>query len=321
MKKKRVNFTKEWKKKSAGAQTPHGDRASMQQPTPSPPSAACRRTSACTSVTRRVALKIICSYANRTVSPPASPCTLTCTGAECTAAMQQWNRQEQRLHWWWSCKWCCCWTWRKRVWLVGSLKQKRCQRGSHVMLNQIRSRSSTHTHTQSERHACDAGVSCAEKHSFLPLQSVHAPLPNPSRGEVAWAQKKHKSVQIYGQAVAGRAVHRDSLTSNENWPESKLWLWRVDGVCCSWSNQGGVSIYDSGSCGRLRQTGVQTDWRTDRRSSSRFSAYLFFQRACQAAEKLLMQTEKASGRYCLILLSFFFFFFHLISKEEVNVRV
>lgn len=174
----------------------------------------------------------------------------------------------------------------------------------------------THTQTHSEHRACNAGVSCAEKHSFLPLQSVHAPLPNPSRGEVAWAQKKHKSVQIYGQAVAGRAIHRDSLTLNKNWPESKLWLWRVDGVCCSWSNQGDVSIYDSGSCGRLRQTGVQTDWRTDRRSSSRFSAYLFFQRACQAAEELLMQTEKASGRYFLILLFFFLFSFCLQRRSK-----
>lgn len=96
----------------------------MQQPTPSPPSVACRRTSACTSVTRRAAFKIICSYATELSCQPASPCTLTCTGAECTAAMQQGNRQEQRLQWWWSCTWRRCWRWRKRAWLVGSLKQK-----------------------------------------------------------------------------------------------------------------------------------------------------------------------------------------------------
>lgn len=53
-----------------------------------------------------------------------------------------------------------------------------------------------------------------------------------------------------------------------------------------------VSIYDSGIPDK--RTNTQTRRQTDRRSSSRFSAYLFFQRACQTVEKHLMQTEKVS---------------------------
>lgn len=66
---------------------------------------------------------------------------------------------------------------------------------------------------------------------------------------------------------------------------------------------------------------IMIDWQssiqTDGRSSSRFSAYLFFQRACQTVEKHFMQTEKVSE--CHVLASLVCF--HFVSLEKVNFRV
>lgn len=72
---------------------------------------------------------------------------------------------------------------------------------------------------------------------------------------------------------------------------------------------GEVSIYDSGSYDRLRDIQMY-------KSSGRFSAYLFFQRACQTVEKHLMQPEKVSECYFLTssVLGLFSFCLHGKSK-------
>lgn len=79
--------------------------------------------------------------------------------------------------------------------------------------------------------------------------------------------------------------------------------------CCIWSFHK-ASLY---------MTLAQTDRQTDRRSSSRFSAYLFFQRAFQTVEKHLMQTDK--GSECCFLTSSALVSFYFVFRERVNFRV
>lgn len=204
--------------------------------------------------------------------------------------------------------------------------------------------SNIHTHTnQSEVYECTSrcimqcmyGV-CVLKHIPLPWQLVHAPFPQAQteEKEAAWAQKKQKTVQCkytdrhrqtepYIETVWPNEIYREEdLCQLQHRLESKLWLWEVDGQAAEWrsvlqvAKLGGVSIYDSGIYDRL--TDIQTDRKTDRRSSSRFSAYLFFQRACQTVEKHLMQTEKVSECYFLTSSALGLFSFCLHGKSKLS---
>lgn len=160
---------------------------------------------------------------------------------------------------------------------------------------------------------------------------MHPSPTSPNRGkEAAWAQKKQETVQC---KYTDR--HRQAEPYIETvWPtEKKLYvncntnwnpnLWEVDGQAAEWwsvlqlAKLRGVSICDSSIYDR--QTDRQTNIQTDRRSSSRFSAYLFFQRACQTVEKQLMQTEKVSecfSHFCQRSVCF-----HFVSMDRVNFRV
>lgn len=86
---------------------------------------------------------------------------------------------------------------------------------------------------------------------------------------------------------------------------------------CSWPNQK-ESLYMTLAYMIEGQTYKHTDRQTDRRSSSRFSAYLFFQRACQTVEKHLMQTENVSECYFLTSSALGLFSFCLHEKGKLS---
>lgn len=135
-------------------------------------------------------------------------------------------------------------------------------------------------------------------------------------------------MQIYWQAEADRALYRDSLAEWDWQRKSFMFTATPTGVPTVIMRGGWSSSWMefNAAVGQTREKSLymtlahMIDWQTyrctDRRSSGRFSAYLFFQRACQTVEKHLMQPEKVSECYFLTssVLGLFSFCLHGKSK-------
>lgn len=160
------------------------------------------------------------------------------------------------------------------------------------------------------------------------------PSPKPKqrkRSSMSSKETEDSSVQIYWQAQAHRALHRDSLAEWDQQRRSFMSTATPTGVrtVVMRGGRSGSWMEISAAGGQTKrslyiwlwhkwQTYRHTDRQKDRRSSSRFSAYLFFQRACQTVEKHLMQTEKVSECYFLTSSALGLFSFCLRGKSKLS---